>query len=122
MSWSALIVNPTRDNKFIVTKPYRVNNNIVVPQGYKTNGANIPRVFWWVIPPFKPKYLPAVVAHDFLCDKEQYKLADDVFESKLFSIEKSWRTKVMVMAVRLYHKIRYGVWRCGLKWLLLCFL
>jgi len=102
------ILKPTKDNRFIVVGPYRINNNIVVPAGYKTNGANIPRIFWWLIPPFKPKYLPAVIAHDYLCDLEQYKLADKVFEGLLFSIEKSLKTKLMVFAVKIYHFAKYG--------------
>lgn len=102
------ILQPSLDNTFIVAKPFRVNSSLTIPKGYKTNGANIPRVFWFIIPPFKPKYLPAVVVHDFLCDKERYKLADKIFEELLFSIEKSLKTKIMVLAVKLYHFFRYG--------------
>ena len=105
----APILQPTPDNKFIVVKPFRVNNSLVIPAGYKTDGANIPRAFWIVIPPFKPKYLSAIVVHDYLCDLEQYRKADKLFEELLLGVEKSWRTKAMVFAVRLYHKIRYGV-------------
>jgi hypothetical protein len=80
-----------------------------VPRGYETNGANIPRIFWGVIPPFKPKYLPAVIVHDYLCDLEQYALADRFFEDMLLKIENSFKTRVMIFTVRLYHKIKYGV-------------
>lgn len=104
-----LVVTPTEDNRYIVAKPFRVNEALVIPKGYKTNGANIPRIFWVIVPPFKPKFLPAVVVHDFLCDKERYKEADWYFEKILFSVEKSFVTKAMVVAVKLYHKVRYGV-------------
>ncbi len=104
-----LILEPTEDNKFIVVKPYKISDSLKVSSGYKTNGANIPRLFWIIIPPFKPKYLRAVVVHDFLCDKERYREADKYFAKILFSIEKSWKTRVMVFAVRVYHKLRYGV-------------
>jgi len=50
-----------------------------------------------------------VVVHDFLCNKERYKEADWYFEKILFSVEKSFVTKAMVVAVKLYHKVRYGV-------------
>lgn len=103
------ILQPSLDNTFIVAKPFRVNSSLTIPKGYKTNGANIPRVFWFIIPPFKPKYLPAVVVHDFLCDKERYQMADKLFKNILLSIEDSFKTRTMVFAVRLYHKIRYGV-------------
>lgn len=104
-----LQVQPTSDNRYLLTKPFRIDKDLVIPAGYKTNGADIPRIFWWIIPPFKPKYLPAVVAHDWLCDKGSYKRADDVFKKMLFEIEKSFETWLMVKAVRIYHKIRYGV-------------
>lgn len=102
-------ISPTSDNKYIVQKNiyYKLNEVVKVPKGYKTNGANIPRIFWWFIPPFKPKYIPAVIFHDYLCDLEKYKLADDIFEDILSSIEDSFRTKIMIKAVRLYHKLKY---------------
>ena len=103
------ILQPSLDNSFVVAKPFRVNSSLVIPKGYKTNGANIPRVFWFIVPPFKPKYLPAVVVHDYLCDKERYRLADRLFRDILLSIENSYKTRAMVLAVRLYHKFRYGV-------------
>ena len=103
-----LAVSPTLDNRFILLKPYKFEN-IMVPKGYKTNGANIPRPLWLLVPPFKPKYLPAVIVHDYLCGKEKYVLADDLFEKKLLTIEDSIITRSMVKAVRLYHKIKYGV-------------
>lgn len=99
-------VRATFDNKFVLELPYQVKN-VLIPKGYKSNGANIPRIFWSLIPPNKPKYQPAIMIHDYLCDKEMYKLADDLFEEVLFDIEISWKTKAMVKAVRLYHKIKY---------------
>ena len=102
------LLRPTIDNKFIVEEDYIIYG-ITVPKNYKTNGANIFRLFWIIIPPFKPKFLGAVVVHDYLTDKEEYKLADDKFEEILFAVEKSFITKSMVYTVRKYHRIRYGV-------------
>ena len=102
------MLSPTQDNRFIVLRQYEIEN-IVIPKGYKTNGANIPRILWCIVPPFKPKYLPAVVVHDYLCDNETYNLADDIFEKLLIKIEDNFITRTMVKAVRLYHKIKYGV-------------
>ena len=101
-------VRPTHDNKFILLEKY-VYRGVVVPEGYKTNGADVPRVFWSIIPPFKPKYLPAVIVHDYLCDMGEYKLADKYFEMILMSIEDSIETKSMIKAVKLYHKVKYDV-------------
>ena len=103
-----ILVKPMADNKYQIAKDI-IYKDIVVPKGYETNGANIPRLFWFFIPPFKPKYLPAVIVHDYLCDLEEYHLADTYFEEILFSIEKSIETKAMVSSVKLYHKFKYGV-------------
>lgn len=105
------IFYPTRDNRVVLAKPFRLSKEFVIPAGYRSNGANIPRLFWWFIPPFEPKYLSAVIAHDWLCDKERYKEADEIFEELLLEIEDSFKTRLMIRAVRLYHKIRYGVKR-----------
>jgi len=102
------VLVPTITNKFKLMIPYEYRD-ITVPSGYKTNGANIPRVFWQIIPPFKPKYLPAILVHDYLCDKEEYHKADAYFKEILYGIEVSARTKAMVLAVKMYHKIKYGV-------------
>lgn len=40
---------------------------IVIPKGYRTDGATVPRIFWGIIPPWG-KYGPAVIVHDYLCD------------------------------------------------------
>ena len=100
-------ISPTQDNKYVLLDDYKILN-VTVPKYYKTNGANIPRVFWFIIPPFKPKYLPAVIVHDYLCDKEEYTRADEMFTSILHNIEKSWKTTTMIWAVKAYHKIKYG--------------
>ena len=103
-----VIVKPMADNKYQLVESFYYGT-LEVPKGYETNGISIPRIFWVVIPPFKPKYLPAVIVHDYLCDLEQYKLADAYFKEMLLGIEKSIVTKSMVLAVEVYHKIKYRV-------------
>ena len=77
----------------------------VVPKGYKTNGADIPRWLYSFTPPFKPKYLPAVVVHDYLCDTlKDYRVADNIFEIILLEIEDSFTTRTIIRAVKLYTK------------------
>ena len=101
-------VQPTINNRYVLLEHYQVEN-VRVPKGYETNGADVPKLFWWFVPPFKPKFLPAIIVHDYLCDREKYQLADALFESTLFAIEKSFVTKTMVKSVKIYHKIKYGV-------------
>jgi len=106
--YETLIISPTTDNKYIVREEYQYKD-VTVPKGYKTNGANIPRIFWSIIPPFKPKFIPAIVIHDYLCDEEEYELADKYLRELLYAFKDSFITHSMVHIVKLYHKIRYGV-------------
>ena len=56
---------PTKNNtrKLLYTYKYK---NIIVPKDFETNGADVPRIFWIVLPPFKPKYEPAYMVHDYM--------------------------------------------------------
>ncbi len=101
------ILCPNNDNKYVNKSPFEYKD-CIVPEGYITNGANIPRIFWSIVPPFKPKYMHAVLIHDYLCDKEQYKKADEYFKELLFAAEYSFITYTMVMLVKIYHKLKYG--------------
>lgn len=40
---------------------------VLIPKGYLTDGASVPRPLWWLIPPWG-KYGAAVIVHDFLCE------------------------------------------------------
>jgi len=47
---------------------YKGSNRWVdVPAGYLTDGASIPRLLWWVLPPLG-KYSAATTVHDMLCN------------------------------------------------------
>jgi hypothetical protein len=101
-------VQPTPNNTYRVLSPYKYGN-VTVPKGYETNGADVPRPFWSFVPPFKPKYLPAVIVHDYLCSKKDYQMADKYFEKMLTEIGLTYETKAMIAAVKLYTKyIRKG--------------
>jgi hypothetical protein len=106
------LVRATIGNRYMVEedfKPVNSYQDILVPKNYLTNGADVPRIFWFLIPPFKPKYLAAVIVHDYLCDLDYYRLADDVFEEMLYRVEKSFKTRTMIFCVRLYHRYKYGI-------------
>ena len=102
-----LLITPTEIGYRLLHK--YTFNDVTIPSGYETNGADIPRVFWSIVPPFKPKYLPAIVIHDYLCSKKDYKRADEYFKESLYSIEKSFVTMVMILAVKIYHRVRYQI-------------
>lgn len=79
--------------------------DIVVPKGFRTDGLTIKiRLLYMFIGKYDPRCIEAAVVHDYLCELEQYELADEVFEEMLPEI---WQKPYMVRAVKLYHKIKY---------------
>ena len=109
MKYSQVKLQPLKSHKFKLLDDLRFKD-VVVPKGYKTNGADIPRLFWSIYPPNRSDFLPAVIIHDYLCDKGEYRKADDLFEECLKELGvKRFDVVVLVGAVRLYHKLRYKI-------------
>lgn len=103
------LVVATSNNTFVLDKPYQVKN-IRIPANYESDGLSMKfKVFRLIVSRYSPKFMPFFFIHDYLCDEEKYQLADNLGEEVLFEIEKSWRTKVMIRAIRIYHKVKYGV-------------
>lgn len=49
----------------------------VIPRGFETDGASVPRPLWWLYPPFGQDYEPAAILHDYLyAHAEQYPGSD----------------------------------------------
>ena len=84
---------------------------VVVPAGEVTDGASVPRAFWWFAPKMSPMYLAAAIVHDhlygnkgrgngFVMTREE---ADDLFlESMLWLGMRRWRARIMYRAVRAF--------------------
>jgi hypothetical protein len=106
-----LKVSPLPADKYIILQDYEYsykNYDILVPKGYKTNGADIPRILWSIWPPNRSDYLPAVVLHDYLCDKGEYALAQEVFECSLNELKiHPVTTWCFVTFTTLYLKLKY---------------
>jgi len=93
-TYSKINISPLPDHKFIMSNDAYIFDKFI-PKDYITNGADVPRVFWSLIPPNDSLVLPAVIVHDFLCtianmlfeitgEKEQtYEYADYVFINAL---------------------------------------
>jgi hypothetical protein len=102
--YSDLILTPLPEHKYILLEEYRYKD-VVVPVGFVTNGADIPRVFWSFYPPNKSDYLPAVVVHDYLCSIGEYEKADRYFREILVALGSSvFDVFVLWGGVRLYSK------------------
>ena len=83
---------------------------IVVPKGYVTNLASIPRPFWGILPR-NGKYGCASVAHDYLFDTHGLNFEYDISETNLifkrimeYDGVKPWKVWVMYNAVEMANK------------------
>ncbi len=68
-----------------------------VPKGYVTDLASVPRLFWFVLPPFG-RYSQAAVIHDYIyntCDDKHEVFYDLMLKYKTAK----WKAKVMYVAV-----------------------
>lgn len=102
------ILKPFSKDRFELVEDYRYGD-VIVPKGYKTNGANVPRILWSIFPPNSPEYLSAVVAHDYLCDKGFYKLADETLKEIMSELGVAkWKIRCFYTACKAWHKLRYG--------------
>lgn len=96
---------PTPNNTFILGENFQYKD-VIIPYGFITNGADVPRIFWIFFPPFKPKYMRAVVVHDFLIKKGQIGKANQYFKELLIDAENTFVTRTAIKAVNLYWKFR----------------
>lgn len=109
LRYSKFKLQPLKNHKFKVVLSVKVCD-IIIPSGFISDGASIPRLFWVLFPPNRTDYLPCAVLHDYLCDKGEYKKADECFKQCLHKLEVDKFSRVLLYsAVRIYHKLRYGV-------------
>jgi len=103
LPYSNVIVHPVENGWRTVRKiEYK---DIIIMDGFYTNGANIPRLLWRLIPPNDPSVFPAVVIHDYVCELEEYKKADDYMEEILIASNiAKWKRKTIITGVRFYTK------------------
>jgi len=103
------ILEPTSNGTFKLYKDYEING-IFVPKGFETDGLTLKiRLLRLLVDKYQPKFSSFFVVHDWFCSINNYKQADDVGSQILFKIENSFRTRLMMKAIRLYHRIKYGV-------------
>lgn len=82
MKYSDIHISPRRDYKYKINKDL-VYKDVTVPKGYLTNGADIPRVLWSIIPPNRSDILPAVIIHDYLFEQDDLEKANKYFKEVL---------------------------------------
>lgn len=86
-----------------------VYRDIVVPKGFKWDGASTPRLFWFLVPPLDETEEGSCI-HDFLCQKaktpEERKEADKIFYQIL--CEKDLQPAIRRRLA--YTGVRIGAW------------
>lgn len=109
------VLTPFADGEFwVVTQPlaYPVPDSdavIIIPEGFVTDFASIPRIFWTIFPRHG-EYTTAAIVHDFLywdqkCTREQ---ADNLFDLVMRDAEVSMASRYAI-----YGAVRLGG---GLAW------
>lgn len=89
---------------------YRENDKddiLVVPSGFVTDQASVPRIFWSIIPPFG-RYGKAAVLHDYLYDKTcTYNYSRKDCDKIFYEAMRACKTKKITAKI-LYYGVRLG--------------
>lgn len=86
---------------YVLCKDFRYKD-VVVPKGYLTDGISYKfRLVGIFLNKFDPRYIKAVIVHDYLTDNGDWEKANQYFEELL---PKSTTSKVMVKSVKIYYK------------------
>lgn len=92
---------------------------VVVPVGFESDGASVPRIMWPIIgPPMRGRYLTAAIVHDYLCNKSKaancYTLRAIADVTFLYLLKQSGvgfvKRSAMYLAVRWWGRFTYRIW------------
>lgn len=95
----------------ILSRPYSFvwdSHEYIVPAGFKSDLASVPRIFWRILPPFG-SYSTAAVIHDWLCVTKAVsrREADEAFREAMIMTGVPLITRsIMYWAVRSYAVMR----------------
>jgi len=100
---------------FRLTASFRYRSSvgtIVIPKGFCTDGASVPKIFWSLLDPWS-KYFSAALVHDYLYSKDSNEdfpvgdraVADKIFKEAMFNAGVGWVTRETV-----YRAVRLGGW------------
>lgn len=102
------VVLEYKGKKWRVAETFTVKVNgcsFVIPEGFRTDLASIPRIFWAIFPPFG-KYNRAAIVHDYLYRiKTERKFADKIF----LSLMEQDDTNVLIRYL-FYYTVRLFGW------------
>lgn len=87
-----------------------IHSMIIVPIGFVTDLASIPRLFWNILPP-DGEYAKATIIHDYLYTTKMFerKICDEILYEAMTALDVStWKKKIIYGAVRLFGWRSYG--------------
>lgn len=99
----------SKSTRFELARPYRFQHvdgtTILIPEGYASDFASIPRIFWTLIPPHG-RTAEASVLHDYLYDTRTGSRldADLLFYRCIEPVVPKWQSLMMFLSVRLFGK------------------
>ena len=82
-----------------------------VQAGFVTDGASVPRGFWWICPRWDAQYGKAAVLHDklYASHEKSRKESDEIFMEAMEVLGVSkWKRKMMYRAVRMFGRRSYN--------------
>lgn len=106
------------DNKWKLVEPFEYHVGsypseeiITVPEGFVTDFASVPRVFWHLISPID-KHGKAAVIHDYLYRhkyQDDRKRCDDIFKEAMEVLHVSaWKIFCIYWAVRIFGQFKWS--------------
>lgn len=109
-----LKLQPLDDGKtFRLLEPFRYRlgsldsqNIITIPEGFETDFASVPQIFWNILPPWG-KYGKAAVLHDYLYKSGMFDRSrcDEIFLEAMEALNVSW-----IKRKTIYAGVRMGGW------------
>ena len=107
---SPLQVEKIGENKWKLLSPlvYEGRLRYIVPAGFETDFASVPRFFWGICPPVAGNHAEPAVLHDYLCEiYPDQRTTDRIFLEAMESNDVGWlKRTLMFQAVRLYQIIK----------------
>lgn len=101
-----LVVKPIDKARWELMSPLAYKSPLklfIVPEGFITDFASVPRVFWTLLPPATGRHREAAVLHDYLytIKSTSRKFADNIFLDAMIGAKvPAWKRQLIYWAVR----------------------
>jgi hypothetical protein len=99
-----LIVSPLK-TEWEIQRDFRyvdrdIDTEILVPAGFKTDFASIPRIFWAILPPWDVEYGKPAVIHDYLYRRHEYAKRAEFKRGNIRYQNRKWADKIFLRGMK----------------------